>query len=257
MMDKSADNLCSAIQTKYYHYCFEIALNDVNDETETSKNADHDKCTILNNEDLAKLTKEKENLAARIEELDAKLKVKEDEIIELESRINQKTAAIQSRITNISDSDKNSENETQLTNVVDKITVIQDKIKAIEQIVVTKDEVSRKMMKISAKNKLDSKCPHCEEKFSTQTNMENHIDQVHDRQNFNCDKCEKTFVSEWRLKIHHKTHVLNLVTRNCHFFNSNKPCPFERLGCKFNHKYSKSCKFGLQCTFKMCQFKHQ
>ena len=248
-------NYTKAIQSKKLDK-LEIAVKNVNNETETSNNADHNKCTVVLNQDLAKLSKEKEILATQIEELDDKLKVKENEIIELESRLNQKTEALQSRITNISEIYKNSKNETTVTEVVNKMTVIEDKLKTIEQNVVT-NEVSRKFVKISTKHKSDSKCPHCDENFSTKTNMENHIDQMHDKQTFNCDKCKKTFVSEWRLKIHDKTHVSNKVTRNCHYYNSDKPYPFQRLRCKFNHMYSKSCKFGLKCTFKMCQFKHQ
>ena len=86
--------------------------------------------------------------------------------------------------------------------------------------------------------------------------MENHIDEVHEKQIFKCDKCDGKFLSVWRLTKHGKTHLANTVTRNCHYFNSHKSCPYEKLGCKFNHIFSRSCKFGNQCTIKMCQFKH-
>ena len=45
------------------------------------------------------------------------------------------------------------------------------------------------------------------------------------------------------------------VGHHCHYFNNDKMCPFEELGCKFFHTDSKKCKFGLTCQ-RMCPFKH-
>ena len=86
--------------------------------------------------------------------------------------------------------------------------------------------------------------------------MEIHIESDHGMSDLNCDQCEKIFISEWRLKLHKHSHTLTVKKRNCHYFNSGKVCPFEKLGCKFEHILSKDCKFGAQCSFNMCQFKH-
>ena len=117
--------------------------------------------------------------------------------------------------------------------------------------------MKKEMVKKSKKSHMKSKCPCCDEQFDTNTNMEKHIEKVHEKQNLKCDKSDARFFSEWRLKKHGETHDENTVIRNCHYFNSNKPCPFEKLGCKFNHKMSSPCKFGNRCTVKMCQYKHQ
>ena len=70
--------------------------------------------------------------------------------------------------------------------------------------------------------------------------MENHIRISHEQRDFNCDKCNKVYVSEWRLKMHPKTNKRG-KTKNCHYFNSGKTCPFKKLGCKFEHKKSSEC----------------
>ena len=156
------------------------------------------------------MTKEKEKVSRRIEALDSKLKVKDNEIMKLEADINKKLEGM-------------------------------------------KKEMARRTMK----TQIQSRCPSCEEAFDTNTDMEKHIQNVHKNQSFNCGECDATFVSEWRMKKHKGTHLKNTATRNCHYFNSNKTCPFQNLGCKFNHKFSIQCRYGIQCPVRMCQFKHQ
>ena len=101
-----------------------------------------------------------------------------------------------------------------------------------------------------------TKCDQCEKMFSNNTEMEQHIESVHIMEGFNCDKCDKIFVSKWRLRMHQKSHALENKKRNCHYYNSDKRCPFEKLGCKFEHIMSRDCKFGVKCTHNMCQFRH-
>ena len=111
--------------------------------------------------------------------------------------------------------------------------------------------MKRDLVKRSHKNKMGYKCKHCDKKFGSNTNVEKHIERVHDYQSLKCNTCDSTFLTGWRLKKHGDTHIQNAVIKKCHYFNSNKPCPFEKLECKFNHKLSSS------CTSRMCQFKHQ
>ena len=43
----------------------------------------------------------------------------------------------------------------------------------------------------------------------------------------------------------------------CHYFNNQKKCPFEEIGCMFLHADSEDCKFQNTCNKNLCQFKHQ
>ena len=45
-------------------------------------------------------------------------------------------------------------------------------------------------------------------------------------------------------------------TRKCHFFNNNKPCPYEEVGCKFLHETSEACYYKDKCNNPLCQFQH-
>ena len=110
--------------------------------------------------------------------------------------------------------------------------------------------------KETRKQKSQEKCDQCNEVFNTKTDLESHIQNSHEKRNYNCDKCDQVLVSEWRFKLHLKAHTKKNKTRNCHYFNSGKTCPFQKLGCKFQHSESSLCKFGDKCTFFMCQFKH-
>ena len=66
----------------------------------------------------------------------------------------------------------------------------------------------------------------------------------------------KPFVLKWRLSKHKETHASPTV-RNCHYFNNKKPCPFENIGCKFNHVLSKICIYNTTCSNALCQHQHE
>ena len=72
---------------------------------------------------------------------------------------------------------------------------------------------------------------------------------------YKCDKCNKTFHLEWRLKRHKRIHDFS-VSRNCHYYNNEMHCPFEEIGCKFYHKQSVECYYGVKCHIKLCQYRH-
>ena len=46
------------------------------------------------------------------------------------------------------------------------------------------------------------------------------------------------------------------VTKHCHYYNNDKICPFEELGCMFLHKTSETCKYDQECSKVLCAFKH-
>ena len=85
--------------------------------------------------------------------------------------------------------------------------------------------------------------------------MEIHISEHNTPKEFKCDICEKSFYLEWRLRKHLENHKDTLKVF-CHYFNNEKVCPFEEIGCKFIHKDSKPCKNGGKCEKKLCQFRH-
>ena len=46
------------------------------------------------------------------------------------------------------------------------------------------------------------------------------------------------------------------IGKFCHFFNNGKNCPFEEIGCKFQHTSANRCRYDRKCTIKLCQFQH-
>ena len=78
-------------------------------------------------------------------------------------------------------------------------------------------------------------CELCEKKFNRFCDMEIHLKTEHKKcQEFLCSKCEKTFVTQWRMRKHISIHR-ETNTKPCIYFISSVKCPFEELGCKFLH----------------------
>ena len=102
----------------------------------------------------------------------------------------------------------------------------------------------------------DLVCNKCNLKFKEHFRLEEHIDNVHcnDRV-YKCEKCEKEFNLNWRLKKHKRIHDGN-SHRKCHYFNNGKICPFEKRGCKFLHENSENCIHKENCSFQNCQYTH-
>ena len=100
-------------------------------------------------------------------------------------------------------------------------------------------------------------CESCEETFQKNCDLESHVERCHDSvEKFECDQCGKIFVLNWRLKKHQDIHT-NQNVRKCHYFNNLKYCPFEFIGCMFDHSLSGKCIYGNKCTIKLCAFQHE
>ena len=100
------------------------------------------------------------------------------------------------------------------------------------------------------------KCTFCDIKFNIFWELERHIKDCHEiHDTLKCDKCEKEFVLKWRLKKHMSIHS-DKILFHCLYFNNDKHCPYEELGCKFLHTASPFCKFGQTCRNKLCPFRH-
>ena len=101
------------------------------------------------------------------------------------------------------------------------------------------------------------KCKLCDETFEKNCDLEEHIKINHQSAEcFKCEECDKDFVLKWRLKKHQESHISKSV-KKCHYFNNNKQCPFENIGCMFIHSVSDTCMYGNNCTKKMCSFQHK
>ena len=115
---------------------------------------------------------------------------------------------------------------------------IQKKLVAIE---IDVDSLKNSLKhKESTKPQLNSKlharkCKECEETFTKNSDLEMHVITEHEQEKtFQCGICAKRFVLEWRMRKHLKMHEEE--TTMCKFFAKRMNCPYEEIGCKFNHE---------------------
>ena len=104
------------------------------------------------------------------------------------------------------------------------------------------------------------KCDSCDMVFSKNCDFELHLEIEHKTEKqFKYEKCEMTFVLNWRFKKHVGIHEeKNISNRKfCHYFNNDKECPFITLGCMFRHENAPKCKFIGKCSKPLCSFKHK
>ena len=73
---------------------------------------------------------------------------------------------------------------------------------------------------------------------------------------FECYQCGKSFVLEWRLKKHMSIHY-SFEIKGCHYFNNDKECPYENIGCMFSHQLAGICKYAKSCKNSLCSFQHK
>ena len=100
------------------------------------------------------------------------------------------------------------------------------------------------------------RCTFCGAEFLLHCELEGHISEKHSNiQKHECDQCELSFYSQWRLNKHIQWHKIG-QKRRCHFFNNGKTCPFFEKGCKFLHELAEECFFGNTCKLDKCQFRH-
>ena len=118
---------------------------------------------------------------------------------------------------------------------------------------------SKKSLKvhIKASHPQTIKCNLCEETFEQNSDLERHIEEEHEKnRKYECDKCGKTFALRWRLGKHQESHASS-KNKKCHYFNNNKVCPFEEIGCMFAHIVSDMCMYGQKCSHKLCSYQHE
>ena len=52
-----------------------------------------------------------------------------------------------------------------------------------------------------------------------------------------------------------KIHTQEFV-KFCHYYNNDKFCPFEELGCKFLHQVAQNYRHGITCKIWLCPRRH-
>ena len=117
---------------------------------------------------------------------------------------------------------------------------------------------SKKNLKVYQKalHPQNIKCKLCEETFDKNSDLEVHIKTCHEEsESHECEDCGKRFALQWRLRKHKENHG-RIGTKNCHYYNNEKACPYESIGCMFNHVLSEMCIYGKKCLNKLCSYQH-
>ena len=136
-------------------------------------------------------------------------------------------------------------------------------IKTLEtKIVSLAEEIEMSKKKImesdtrEGKVRSEIKCNFCNETFDKTNDLEKHIKTLHaNHEKFLCEQCDKDFVLKWRLEKHVQIHTQKFV-QYCHYYNNDKFCPFEELGCKFLHTIAQKCRLGHKCKIRLCPRRH-
>ena len=137
--------------------------------------------------------------------------------------------------------------KTQIEAIDKKLVHFDDEIKRLETDIYTKRTSYTTDKNI---NRARPKCDKCDHKFNSLNELEDHMTTRHEGWIKSCPKCGKDFYSKLRLKYHIEGHQVK--RRRCHYYNNGKDCPFDKLGCKFDHAFSKNCREGLSCEARMC-----
>ena len=117
-----------------------------------------------------------------------------------------------------------------------------------KEIELTKKSIDGQRYKTKKQVKPDNsdnslECKLCVESFDRFVDLEHHIKTFHEKHTvFQCSQCEKGFVLKWRMKKHMRLHEETNI-KHCHYYNNDKCCPYEELGCKFLHTVAEICQF--------------
>ena len=98
-------------------------------------------------------------------------------------------------------------------------------------------------------------CEHCETKLARAIDLETHMVNHGLLQKHSCELCGKKFHLKWRLRKHVKIHCQEAKAKYCHYFNNQKECPFNPVGCMYKHEKSGLCS-KQSCSNKLCEFEH-
>ena len=111
------------------------------------------------------------------------------------------------------------------------------------------------------------RCEECGDILRKKKDLKLHVKENHPKY-IRCDYCDDNFKESWQyetqLKLTPKPRTTNVMcvenvsfwTGDCHYYNNKKVCPFDAIGCKFNHKISKECENQVDCRIKLCSRQH-
>ena len=111
-------------------------------------------------------------------------------------------------------------------------------------------------IKVFHQNTKEIICKDCNKTFKQNWELELHSKEHNKENQFKCTVCDKSFLLEWRLNKHLENHNDTKKKIFCHYFNNQKLCPYEEIGCMFLHKENKPCKNEGECKRILCQFRH-
>ena len=143
-----------------------------------------------------------------------------------------------------------------------KVTLIQKDRKKLNSFICKECKIKLKDKKellshINTTHQKKFKCETCQFESVKLSDIDKHVLETHGpEREYKCNKCESTFISNFRLNKHLKIHKYNIKVKNCHYFNNSKACPYQTYGCKFKHSESRVCRYGVKCNKNLCQFKH-
>ena len=170
----------------------------------------------------------------------------------------------------------------EMESLSDKNNLLEEKVKKLEEVI---KDVIKKIQHLEGSNSISEKgfkCCYCEKSFETKSGLKNH-NAEHKRVLIDCSECGETFEKHWMLELHLKSHVNvasydcevcrkkfqvkwklrkhmdihNIQTKKCQYFNNEKRCPYEEIGCKFLHEISEMCFHKDNCKNKLCPYKHK
>ena len=185
-----------------------------------------------------------ENLETRIDALEKENKTNKTRIESLESWTNKQEEEIKKLTSTIKVFDGNEIKENiDVENLKEKVTSLEARMLG-----------GGKLLTNRIVRKKSKSCHICDKIFDQNCDYEKHMEEHQIEKKYKCDKCGKMFHLEWRLRKHLTIHNEN--GKYCHYFNNQKQCPFEEIGCKLLHIRSERCKFQ-DCKNNLCQFSHR
>ena len=185
-----------------------------------------------------------ENLEAKVKSIEISNTTSQIRIESLEGWVlkqDERIRMLDEKVPSVNVSNEEDRDTNQLSDIMKKISTIETKLNKVQPALESDSNVTN--------------CKLCDKTFSRNCELEIHIEKEHgNAKKHECNVCGKSFVLKWRMNKHVAGHTD--AQKYCHYFNNNLDCPYEPIGCMFQHKYAGKCK-NKTCTRHLCQFKHE
>ena len=202
-----------------------------------------------------------EELTAKVKDLEIENLTNRTRLESLETWSNVQSGRIETLNKQLERVDKNgvlvNEND-ELDLITKKLINLEVEIQSLKKGNINKSKNQRERFRSTCGSSASThkhKCYLCEIIFEKNCDLELHLAESHEEEKtFKCNDCEKWFYLEWRCKQHMKIHTSEV--KYCYFFNNDKNCPYEEIGCMFLHESAEMCTFS-PCRNNLCQYKHE